>query len=563
MWYYIVGGILLLIFFLKIKHEVWDLPHEKIQSLSNHIQILQQEHQQEVSALQQKHQQEVSALQQERQREVSAFQQEHQREVSALQQEHQREVSALQQEHQQEVSSLKNRLEDSSNILIQKQEFDDIIECCSWKEEARKDHLIGKCILGYKDPVYKDSVYSKKGLSEYMKARFHEAIEGQYKYRYITFLYPELERLFNGTEVLSCAPVLPEGQKERSESVFEIVDLLKSRESISKELILLKNRVKFLQSTQSNLSAIPYMAAIMADYETYGLEHLASQRNWGYAAKRMDKVKSIREIRKDAQAMVEKNKDALYQLEYLLRLFPNLQDIIETDYRQLPVIDVEALTEYDTVHEFLSKEEYQKLSTCERNQLALDRYRQSHKRTKWQIGRDYEYYVGYRYRQKGYDVDFFGSYMGFEDLGRDIIAKKGNKVLIIQCKYWSAKKKIHECHINQLYGTMTCYRIEHALDFSSVEGLLITNIELSPMAKKMASYLGINFVEHFEAGDYPCIKCNIGRNQYGEQTKIYHLPFDQQYDVTKIQSPGEFYAMTVREAEAAGFRRTFKWHGNT
>lgn len=521
MWYYIVGGILLLIFFLKIKHEVWDLPHEKIQNLSNHIQILQQE-------------------------------------MSALQQEHQQEVSALQQKHQEEVSALKNRLEDSSNILIQKQEFDDIIECCSWKEEARKDHLIGKCILGYKD-----SVYSKKGLSEYMKARFHEAIEGQYKYRYITFLYPELERLFNGTEVLSCAPVLPEGQKERSESVFEIVDLLKSRESISKELILLKNRVKFLQSTQSNLSAIPYMAAIMADYETYGLEHLASQLNWGYAAKRMDKVKSIREIRKDAQAMVEKNKDALYQLNYLLRLFPNLQDIIETDYRQLPVIDVEALTEYDTVHEFLSKEEYQKLSTCERNQLALDRYRQSHKRTKWQIGRDYEYYVGYRYRQKGYDVDFFGSYMGFEDLGRDIIAKKGNKVLIIQCKYWSAKKKIHECHINQLYGTMTCYRIEHALDFSSVEGLLITNIELSPMAKKMASYLGINFVEHFEAGDYPCIKCNIGRNQYGEQTKIYHLPFDQQYDVTKIQSPGEFYAMTVREAEAAGFRRTFKWHGNT
>ena len=410
---------------------------------------------------------------------------------------------------------------------------------------------------------YKDSAFSNSHLSERMKSRFHEAIEGQYKYQYITFLYPELEHLFNGVEVSSCDSILLEEQQERIKSVFEVVDLLKSRESISKEIILLKNRVKFLKSTQSNLSAIPYMAAIMADYETYGLEHLASQLNWGYAEKRMDKVKSIREIRKDAQAMVEKNKDALYQLEYLLRLFPNLQDIIETDYKQLPAVNVTALTEYDSAREFLSKEEYQKLSTCERNQLALDRYRQSHRRTKWQIGRDYEYYVGYRYHQKGYDIDYCGSYMGLEDLGRDIIAKKDNHVLIIQCKYWSAKKKIHESHVNQLYGTMICYCIEHGLDLSSVAGLLITNIELSPTAKKMATYLGINFVEHFEAGDYPCIKCNIGHNQYGEQTKIYHLPFDQQYDSTKIQDQGEFYAMTVQEAETAGFRRAFEWHGNT
>ena len=77
MLYYIVGGILLLIFFLKIKYVIWDLPHKKIQSLANHIQTLQQE-------------------------------------------------------HQREISTLKNRLEDSSNILIQKQEFDDIIDRCSW-----------------------------------------------------------------------------------------------------------------------------------------------------------------------------------------------------------------------------------------------------------------------------------------------------------------------------------------------------------------------------------------------------------------------------------------------
>ena len=82
------------------------------------------------------------------------------------------------------------------------------------------------------------------------------------------------------------------------------------------------------------------------------------------------------------------------------------------------------------------------------------------------------------------------------------------------------------------------------------------------MAKKMASYLGVEYVENYERGDYPCIKCNIGHTEYGEITKIYHLPFDQQYDSTKIKNKGEFYAVTVAEAEAAGFRRAFKWFGS-
>ena len=151
--------------------------------------------------------------------------------------------------------------------------------------------------------------------------------------------------------------------------------------------------------------------------------------------------------------------------------------------------------------------------------------------------------------------------MGLEDLGRDLIAKKGDEILIIQCKYWSAKKEIHENHINQLYGTMISYCIEHKINKNNVKGVLVTNIELSSMAKKMAKYLGIEYVEHCELGDYPCIKCNIGHGEYGEETKIYHLPFDQQYDSTKIDNKGEFYALTVAEAEAAGFRRAFKWLG--
>lgn len=245
------------------------------------------------------------------------------------------------------------------------------------------------------------------------------------------------------------------------------------------------------QNFFSNLKAFPYMAGLVADYETYGLELLAQRLDWGHSQERWKKVKSIREIRRDAKAMVEKNKEAQYQLAYLLELFPNLKDVIEYDYNQLPIIDVDSVSEYDSVRDYLSKEEYDILSGTERNQLALDRYRNSHNKTKWQVGRDYELYVGYKYSQWGFHIDYFGSYMGIEDLGRDLIAKNRNEILIIQCKYWSSLKQIHEKHITQLYGTMISYCIENNINKDIVKGVLVTNIVLSDMAKRMADYLGI------------------------------------------------------------------------
>ena len=41
--------------------------------------------------------------------------------------------------------------------------------------------------------------------------------------------------------------------------------------------------------------------------------------------------------------------------------------------------------------------------------------------------------------------------------------------------------------------------------------------------------------------------------------KIYHLPFDQQYDRIAIDAgKGECYTATVKEAEKLGFRRAFR-----
>jgi hypothetical protein len=87
------------------------------------------------------------------------------------------------------------------------------------------------------------------------------------------------------------------------------------------------------------------------------------------------------------------------------------------------------------------------------------------------------------------------------------------------------------------------------------DGLFITTTKLSDLAKLCAKQLKIEVVENYQYRDYSCIKCNVGRN--GE--KIYHLPFDQQYDRVVVDySKGERYAMTVKEAELHGFRRAFK-----
>jgi hypothetical protein len=87
---------------------------------------------------------------------------------------------------------------------------------------------------------------------------------------------------------------------------------------------------------------------------------------------------------------------------------------------------------------------------------------------------------------------------------------------------------------------------------------LYTTTKLSDTAKSFAESLGIEGHEEVPLEIYPLIKCNINRRT---KEKIYHLPFDQQYDNIVIDPPEEFIALTVDEAEKAGFRRAFKWLG--
>lgn len=210
----------------------------------------------------------------------------------------------------------------------------------------------------------------------------------------------------------------------------------------------------------------------------------------------------------------------------------------------------------DPVSHWLTAEEFGALDSVERNQRALDRYLASRK-SAWEVGRDYERYIGYLREQAGATVTYHGIFKGLEDLGRDLLAQRGEEIEVIQCKRWAKGRVIHEKHVFQLFGTVVAMRIENP--GKRVSGTFTTTTSLSERARDFARELDIRVEENFPIQDYPRIKCNIARRT-GE--RIYHLPFDQQYDTTTIEPErDERYATTVAEAEAAGFRRAWRWHG--
>ena len=302
-------------------------------------------------------------------------------------------------------------------------------------------------------------------------------------------------------------------------------------------------------------------SSIYADLKTEYLEKYASSLCYGDNTQREHKMTTIREIRAWAKAEIEKHKVASYQLQYLLALYPGLQDVLDMDYADLQ-FEKGKIPEHDYTRDYLSKEEWDSLSVSDRNQLALDRYVESNSKTKWQIGRDYEMYIGYTYEQDGWSVQYTGVELGYEDLGRDLVAVRGDDTHIVQCKYWGESKVIHEKHIMQLYGTMVAYRIQNpSKDPRNIKGIFVTNITLSDTASKFAQLLDIVVRENIPKGEFPRIKCNIGKDEYGANTYIYHLPMDLNYDSVKLDKPGECLVFTVREAEEKGFRRAFKWTG--
>lgn len=363
------------------------------------------------------------------------------------------------------------------------------------------------------------------------------------------------------TELAWLQNVQEENEKLKKEIKKKAVEVEEMQEALQKLVPVIDGINNFEDEKYNDL------AAVYADYMVLHYDLTADYLDTKKRPARA-KAREVRELKAQTKIQLEKFRLIQYKLEAIIQLFPDLEGYMESfeDIKELDNADnlQSFQDDFDRTQNFLSKEEYLGLNEVERNQMALDRYAQG-KKSKWQIGRDYEMSCGYMLKNEGFLVNYFGIEQRIKDLGRDLIAVRDNTHYIVQCKYWSKQKVIHEKHITQLFGTTIEYELEKLDElrliqpFEKVVPMFMTNISLSDTARKFAKRLGVEVREQVEMKEFPRIKCNSGKDEKGQITKIYHLPFDQQYDRTVVSNIGDTYAFTVKEAVDNGYRRAFRY----
>lgn len=275
----------------------------------------------------------------------------------------------------------------------------------------------------------------------------------------------------------------------------------------------------------------------------------------------------IRKVSKEKRKYQIKCKSLDYQLTYLKSLFPWIEDFItkqpfDEDIEEMSLEENQILAEnpeYIEVRKWLSFDDYIKLPNAEKYQLALDRYVARKNKSPWEVGIEYEQYIGFKCESEGFSVEYRGARDKLQDMGRDLIVKKDDSVYVIQCKRWHQSKQIHEKHIFQLFGSVTQYRYEHP--GTTCIPVFVTSSTLTDCASDIAKMLDVKVYQNIPFdNEYPRIKCNV--TERGE--KIYHLPFDQQYNNVIFNthknkySDDKLYVSTTAEAESLGFRRAMR-----
>lgn len=338
----------------------------------------------------------------------------------------------------------------------------------------------------------------------------------------------------------------------------------------------IRKKIDIQESLNSTVpEVLGSVSTLIADIETIN-DSLVEQYLWNKKHPAYRAAEIVRELREEKKGLIAQLKMMQYEYELLQQQVPQLTKYCSSIEDIVEDLTIEA-TNTNKVYDWLSSINYQGLSEQQKIQLALDRYNVSWKKSNRRIGYDYELYCGYHIKQgnigglrmdKPLYVIQYGIEQGFEDRGRDIIAQYSDgKVYIIQCKRWKHDKLIRENVIMQLFGSAAEYCYEHygssynpiSRLYNTVIPVLITTTNLSDTARNFAIKLGIKVVifdwdlKHYP---FPQIKCNINHGN-----RIYHMPFDDQYDRTIInEKSGEFYAFTVEEAESKYFRHAMKYY---
>lgn len=417
-------------------------------------------------------------------------------------------------------------------------------------------------IATVKAPIAADAINKYKKVTEKHMIQYKVML---YKYESLLKAFPDIEKYVDG--MVALRKIDNFSDTELKSKYDTLTNTIKNKESnlnsLAHNLYIKENDIRKIV-TDSELGNTTYLSEMIADYYSVKDKSIVDYLLSKSRPIRINKGQEFEKIiNEDLRQLRIAKKEFDYFYNEAISVYPELKEF--SPY-ELLVEEKEIEETYCAIREEeykkLSKEEYQKLEPRDKNQISLDMW-WIRRKSKWGIGRDYERYIGWLYEKEGFNVKYQGINEGKEDRGIDLICENKNQIIIVQCKYWKGCVEIRENAVNQLYGTSIKFMKDKTKGtlFESyckpIKMVIFTSSTLSETAKEFAKTLDVIFNEKIKLERYPIIKCNISIT--GE--KIFHLPFDQQYDNTKIENEGEFYAMTIQEAEEAGFRRAWRWLG--
>ncbi|MDR2152422.1 MAG: restriction endonuclease [Helicobacteraceae bacterium] len=123
----------------------------------------------------------------------------------------------------------------------------------------------------------------------------------------------------------------------------------------------------------------------------------------------------------------------------------------------------------------LNKEIIAKLATIKNSQgiTQTTPSRTYPQKTAHDYSRDYEISVGRQFYNNGYTVYFTGLLKGKNDRGIDLVAEKGDEIVLIQCKYWKDPQLKVNDKVARVFNSDYSECIEqHSLDDANVHGVL-------------------------------------------------------------------------------------------
>lgn len=325
-----------------------------------------------------------------------------------------------------------------------------------------------------------------------------------------------------------------------------------------KEMEVLKQQKILDMEIKKELSNYKINQTMIDIFDEYTEKKLNDDIDY-FSSKKRPSLKSaeyIRKIKEEYKQFEKENRE----LKLILSQFISDEEVIEKEESTFNT--EEKAYKYGKI----SKEKWQELTYIEKLDLVLEKYKNSWK-DKLNIGLEFERYCGYTFEKTGFKVKYWGILNGKKDGGIDLIAKKKEKTLYIQCKYWGNSKTIRENTISQLFGSSLKMAIDDGETYETfikkvkskkIEMMLLTKTELSSEAKEFCKKLDITYFENIEIKDYPRVKLVEGTE------KIFYIPTDLQYDNIIFNSTNKEYkrVTTCKEADHLGYRHCFKWRGN-